>query len=243
MHGLIDENNCQRKGPLRDQPRSGGAKSDTIVCLLPHAYRAAQNSHSSHHRILLTTPPVSMVYLCVPTGEHDAGELLWLFNMNGVTFGDLLDMWVENTDFRGRSAPVSLLVPTSHNTEFALAWEEQKLQLTIRSQLIEKGLNDNVYVHICDNLGWTKQRRDLVREWYMSTSGENWFDTPMKEQVKIMRNFLQKHKAIVPRVADEWKNDAAWPALALKGPEDEDNAVQCPYEVEFAAGVVFNRLA
>lgn len=246
MHGFIDgrKSVSARRLVSRDLSEISKYGSGTVICLLPHALKAANTVQSSVHRMLLTTSPVSKIVLSLSAPHRSSGPASFtLIDPTGVTIGDLLNEWLGMTEPECLSAPVSLWLAYSVKPEvYLIARLEHELALDFRSRLMKLSRAQDSRRFDAYAPFWSNERRALARDWYKRTSANDWFQIPMAEQSKIMRNYLKKHKAIALRTEEDRAPEAAWPALGLTSSNDIGLEGQRPYEVEFAAGVVFNRL-
>lgn len=213
----------------------------TLV-LLPHALRAADNQQSGIHQILLTSPPVSSIAVMLPRKDRysQSSARASLVNSRGVTIGEVLKKWSQMTDSRDRGAPVCLYLGL--NGQWVQADYPHRAACRSMHNLLEAWIPKGITCFY----GYSTTRTELARKWYQNTveeAGDRWFGMSMEEQSKFVREILLEWKDLIRRskaAKREGNELALWPVLALNADKDSrKKRIACPYEVDFACGVVF----
>ena len=237
--------------PLRD------AKLTARFQLLPHAYRAAMNPNALVHHLCATSPPVNRIILLrinEPISARRYSRRI-VNNERGVTIGQVLTAWIA----LGKSnlgLPVATYIPWGFPAqmpglylkfvdEIGVAAVKSLMSQVVHnlphSQEFQKTLQGRYKAR-----KKVKAQASLIYEWYYITNihAEEWFMVTRVEQQKRVVEQLRMRKRCA--VQHGWPGDfkyPAWPALALTE-ENENGEVdekEVPYQVDFAAGVVFNR--
>lgn len=158
MHGLIDSAVKECEGPYNDTMMSNVMAAGTICCLLPHALRAARNSRSSIHSMLVTSQPVSAARLRLVTGSAYSMECetFYITNLTGVTLGDVLGTWQRLTEKQAAGVPVCLWLPQKNERGFSGVHARLTKYLRRMDSINNLLMPGGGYYHLMECCDWTR---------------------------------------------------------------------------------------
>ena len=241
-----------QKGPIT---RLLPDQAFTLI-VLPHALRAAGIPNSSIHRMSATIPPVDKLPICIDWG---CTKLIVVENQDGVKIGDVFGRLGLEPPEDPHEA-IALYMPWNEagpggssvrdtlwthmgvsellDDEMVLWYDACGMDWRFDGQKTERTLNESILATasddplLCTMKIWAKQVICLEHQW---------FEMSMEEQGRVIRDVFKTQR----RAAKEetWSLEVEhplWPALGLA---TEEEGIICPYEVDYACGVVFNSQA
>lgn len=247
-------------------PRNNGMLRDcsifSILTLLPHALRAARDPDSTIHSIYIALPPVNRLLVRVvkeysATSDFSTDPTV-LEDKQGITIGQLLASWDRDAGPRDTlSFPLSLWIHPSVSSSLPVSVNGFMAQTgyTLLQQARDVMVSRSTLYHMLEAKEeraeeplLTKQGR-LSHKWSWRTleKRKDWFMISMAEQSEFVKEMLQKQKSVMK--LPNWAVEVRMPELPASVYPDgginrpDGMAIsEMTYEVDYAAGVVFNRL-